>query len=161
MFYSVGIFRTSSLGDSISITLRELLQECWEWWGEVTLYRNLQQRAGSLNIKSILWIKENLRFQAKEFSALLSMGRCKSLSSLNRCFLMHLSCLGPASCVFSHPEFFSAYCRECRQPDGSWVASIPLLPGCPDSLELHARLNHWWLWHPCLLTWQEMWELSW
>ena len=54
MFYSVGIFRTSSLGDSISITLRELLQECWEWWGEVTLYRNLQQRAGSLNIKSIL-----------------------------------------------------------------------------------------------------------
>ena len=35
----------------------------------------LQQRAGSLNIKTQLLIKENQISQVKEFSALLYMGR--------------------------------------------------------------------------------------
>ena len=38
----------------------------------------LQQRAGSLNIKWLLLIKENQIFQVKEFSTFLCMGRCKS-----------------------------------------------------------------------------------
>ena len=42
----------------------------------------LQQRADSWNIKKLLLIKENQTSQAKEFSAFLCMGRCKSLGSL-------------------------------------------------------------------------------
>ena len=42
----------------------------------------LQQRAGSLNIKWLLLIKENQIFQDKEFSTFLCMGRSKSLGSL-------------------------------------------------------------------------------
>ena len=46
------------------------------------LHRSVQQRASSLNIKRILWIKENQTPQVKEFSAFLCMGRCQSLGSL-------------------------------------------------------------------------------
>ena len=50
MFYLVGIFRTSSLGSQVA--LRELLQG-GEGRGEPGYIEILQQRAGSLNIKSI------------------------------------------------------------------------------------------------------------
>ena len=76
--YSVRSFRTSSLGGSNSnnperIALRRQ--------GGV-----LQQRAGSQNIKSLLVIKENQISQVKEFSALLYMGRCKSLGQIKSFF---------------------------------------------------------------------------
>ena len=61
------------------MTLRELLRG---GGGGVNLHRSLQQRAGCLNIKSILWIKENQISQVEEFSAFLRMGRCKSLGSV-------------------------------------------------------------------------------
>ena len=43
----------------------------------------LQQRAGSLNVKSLLLIKETRYL--KELSAFLCMGRYKSLGSLKSC----------------------------------------------------------------------------
>ena len=54
----------------------------------------LQQRAGSLNIKRLLLIKENQLSQVKEFSALLYMGRCKRLNSLKSFIHIRLSYLG-------------------------------------------------------------------
>ena len=50
--------------------------------GETGYIEVLQQRAGSLNIKILLFIKENQISQVKEFSAFLCMERCKSLCSL-------------------------------------------------------------------------------
>lgn len=42
--------------------------------GESGYIELLQQRAGSLNVKSVLLITENLTSQVKEFSAFLSVG---------------------------------------------------------------------------------------
>ena len=63
MFYSVGFFRTSSLGNKY---LKKPGDHCSEEaGGGARLYRSLQQRAGSLNIKIfllIIIIKKRERF---------------------------------------------------------------------------------------------------
>ena len=80
MFCWVGIFRTSSLGDSISSNPeRTALRRQGDEPGYIKV---LQQRAGSLNIERLLLIKENQISQVKEFSAFLYKGRGKSLGSL-------------------------------------------------------------------------------
>ena len=57
MLYSVGIFRTSSLGYSISSNPDKTApRKRGEEPGYIEI---LQQRAGSLNIKRVLLIKEN------------------------------------------------------------------------------------------------------
>ena len=79
MFYSVGIFRTSSPGDSISSDPeRTTLRRRGEKPGYIEV---LQQRAGSLNIKTLLLIKGNLIFQVEEFSAFLCIGSLGSSKS--------------------------------------------------------------------------------
>ena len=88
MFYSVGIFRTSNLGDSISSDPeRTAPRRRGEEPGYIEV---LQQRAGSLNIKRLLLLKENQISQVKEFSAFLCMGKCKSLGSQK--FIIPLTC---------------------------------------------------------------------
>ena len=42
----------------------------------------LRQRPGSQDFKRLLLIKENLVSEVKEFSAIVCVGRCKSLGSL-------------------------------------------------------------------------------
>ena len=80
VFYSVGIFRTSSMGGSISSNPE---RTAWRRLGEKPGYIEfLWQRADSLNIKRWLLIKETQIFQSKEFRTFLCMGRCKSLGSL-------------------------------------------------------------------------------
>ena len=80
MFYLLGIFRTLSPGDSISSNPeRTVLRRPGEEPGYIEF---LQQRAGSLNIKRLLLIKENQISPVKELSAFLCMGRCRSLDSL-------------------------------------------------------------------------------
>ena len=80
MFYLLGIFRTLSLGDSISSSPeRTALRRPGEEPGYIEV---LQQRAGSLNIKRLLLIKENQISPVKELSAFLFMGRCSNLDSL-------------------------------------------------------------------------------
>ena len=94
MFYLVGIFRTSSLGDSISDYLERTAPR--RWVGEESGYIEvLQGRAGDLNIKRLLLIKEN------QISQVLCLGRWKHLGSLRLFLWQHLSSLGPVSCVFS------------------------------------------------------------
>ena len=51
--------------------------------GGVRLYRSLQKRAGTLNIRRLALIKKNQVSQVEEFSTFLCMGRCRSLGSLN------------------------------------------------------------------------------
>ena len=71
-FYLVGMFRTLSLGDSISVALkRKVLQGR----GEFRLYINLQQREQAVRTSKF-------RYRVKEFS-ILCLGRCKPLGSLN------------------------------------------------------------------------------
>ena len=63
-FIRPGIFRTSSLGDSISSNPeRTALRRQGDDTGHIEV---LQQRAGSQNIKWLLLIKENQIFQVKE-----------------------------------------------------------------------------------------------
>ena len=97
MFYPVGTFRTLSPGDSMSSDPeRTVLRRQGEEKGYIEV---LQQRTGSVNIKRLLWTKENQISQVKEFSTFLCMGRCKSLSSLKSILCTRPSYLGPVSCV--------------------------------------------------------------
>ena len=69
MFYSVGNFRASSLGDSISNDPeRTALRRRGEESGYIEV---LQQGAGSLNIKRVLLTKGNQISQVEQFSTLL------------------------------------------------------------------------------------------
>ena len=122
----------------------------------------LQQRAGSLNIKRLLLIKENQISQVKEFSTFLCIGRCKSLSSLES-FLPYASQLsGPVSFIVhiwsSSVLTVGNDCRlmatrSHRYSSPSWVPW-----GLRSShLEDH---NYWWLWHPSLLIRQEIFHSS-
>ena len=93
MFYLVGIFRTSSPGDSISNdSERTTLRRRGEKPGYIEV---LQQRAGSLNIKRLLLINGNLISQVKEFSVFLCIVSPGSLKS----FLQYKnsSCSTPSS----------------------------------------------------------------
>ena len=102
MFYSVGIFRISRLRDSISSNPERTAPRRWRWGGQVRLHRSLQQRAGSLNIKWLLLVKENQISQVEEFRAFLCMGRCESLGEL-KSFLSYASQLsGAKSCFLVH-----------------------------------------------------------
>ena len=61
------------------------------------------------------------------------------------------------SCIFLHPEILSVYCREWLQPGGcQWDRrrSASWLPLGLRSSRLESQ-NHWWLWQPSLLIWQE------
>ena len=84
MFFSMGSFRTSSPGDSLS---RNPERAAPGKQGEEPGYEVVQQWTRSLNIKRLLLIKGNLLSKVKEFSAFLWRGRCKSLGSLKSCLL--------------------------------------------------------------------------
>ena len=146
------IFRTSNLGDSISSNPeRTALRRK----GEKSHYIEIcNKRQVVWTSKVFLWIKENQISQVKEFSAFLCLGRCKNLGPLKSFISYASQLLGPVPCAFSHPEFFRAPCREWLQPDGWQITGILLLPECLEGW------NHWWLWHPCLLIWQEIFHFS-
>ena len=90
MLYSMVIFRTSSLGYSISSNPERSGPWKLGVGREVRLYRSLQEGAGSPNIKRLLLIKEVQISQIKELSDFICMGRCKSFGSL-KSFLLYVS----------------------------------------------------------------------
>ena len=94
----------------------------------------LQQRAGSLNIKRLLLIKENQLSQVKEFSALLYMGRCKRLNSLKSFIHIHLSYLG-------FPGGSDSKASACNVGDPGLIPGLGRFPG-----EGNGNL----LWYSCL-----------
>jgi hypothetical protein len=91
-----------------------------KWREEPGYIRALQQRAGSLNIKKLLGVKENQISQAKRFSTFLCMGRSMSLPQL-KSFL----CYAPQRSGASILSFFRAHCPEWLQCDGCYTAGIP------------------------------------
>ena len=122
----------------------------------------LQQRAGSLNIKRLLLLKENQISQVKEFSAFLCMGKCKSLGSV-KSFLWYVPQLSGASFLRFHIlSFLRVHHGEWLQPDGCQMADILSILSSlrAQQLTIHGGCNCWWLWHPCLLVWQEIFRFS-
>ena len=117
MFYLVGIFRTSSPGDSFSSNWENCSSGAQ---GGVRLYGSLQQGEGSLNIKRLLLIMENQISQVKEFSALLCMGRLKSLGLL-KLFLSYAS------------QLSGTRCSPGGLADGCQIVFL----GCPLGSEIH------------------------
>ena len=91
MFYSVGSFRTSSLGVSISSSLdRTALRR----WGEESGYTQVSNKGQVVWISKLFWgIKANQISQVKEFSILLYMERCKSLGSLKSFPFIYISAI--------------------------------------------------------------------
>ena len=76
------------------VTLREQL------WGRQPAYIEvLQQRAGGLNVRGLLLVKENQISQVKEFSTFLCMRRWKSLGS-PKSFLWYAPQLSGARILF-------------------------------------------------------------
>ena len=133
------MFRTPSLGDSISVALRKLLQGGRS--RGVRPYITLQQR------EQAVWTSK-IRCQVKQF-CILCMERCKPLGPLNSllsyatqlsgtkfCFLVHLKeWQMAASC---NPQLLSNHC-------GGWQHLLDHSLGSPHS-HLETR-NRWWLWH--------------
>ena len=129
--------------------------------GGVRLHRSLQQRTGSLNIRSILWIKENQISQVKELALFCVWGYARVWAHWNHFFHMHLSYLGPASCVLHIlsssvlivGSSYSLMAASLHKYSSSWM-----LLGLRNS---HLEdWNGWWMWNPCLQIWQEILHFS-
>ena len=118
MLYSMVIFRTSSLGYSISSNPERSGPWKLRVGREVRLYRSLQEGTDSPNIKRLLLIKEVQISQIKELSDFICMGRCKSFGSL-KSFLLYVSQLYGASVL---PLFTFHRAPQCLQgvPATQW-----------------------------------------
>ena len=127
----VGIVKTSSVRDSISSNVERTLRRRQ---GEEPGYiEGLQQRAGRLNIKRVLRIKENQTSQVKEFSTFLCMGRCKSLGWLKSFLLQAFQLFCVSILCFHILSSVGAYRREWLKPDDCQIAGSVLFPGCPEA----------------------------
>ena len=100
MFYSLWMFGLQAEREHLKCPWENCSEEARRGARLYILKEVLQQRAGSLNVKKLLF-KENQVSQVKGFSAFLCTGRCKSLDSLKSFFGMHLSYLWLESCVFT------------------------------------------------------------
>ena len=120
MCYSVGIFRTSSPGDSISSNSERTAP--WKWGKEPGYIEVLQQRVGSLNIRRLLLKKTRY----PKLSAFLCMGRYKSLGSL-KSFLWYIPQLsGPVSWIFTSWVFSGlTFGSGCSPVAARWQVFIP------------------------------------
>ena len=79
----------------------------------------------------------------------------------NHPFDRHLSCLGPRSCAFKPWASLGLTVGSGRSLT---AARRQVFFSFPSSLRAHWLMldtcNHWWLWHSCLLIWQEIFQVS-
>ena len=183
----MGIFGIAIPGDSIS---RNPERTASRRKREDSSYiEALQQRANSLNIKTLLLNKEKQKTQVKEFSDFLCIGRCKNLGSLKSVLWCAPQLSGASMCctsVLSHSVM-----SDSLRPQGLWptgvycgvflILSFPVAyvgSGCkmilmdarwvffPFLCPLRAQqltlegCSCWRLWHLCLLLWQEIFHFS-
>ena len=90
------------------------------------------------------------------------MGKCKSLGSV-KSFLWYVPQLSGASFLRFHIlSFLRVHHGEWLQPDGCQMADILSILSSlrAQQLTIHGGCNCWWLWHPCLLVWQEIFRFS-
>ena len=104
-------------------------------------------------------MKENQLSQDKKFRLFSVCNDAGIWAHWNHSFDTHLSYLGPVSC-FHILSFLSSGLTVgigC-----SLGAGILLLPKFPQSSPAHhcGGCSRWWLWHPCLLIWQEIFHFS-
>ena len=126
MFYLVGIFRTSSPGDSISSDPERAPPGRQ---GKEPGYIEVCNRGQVIWMpKVFLWTKENQISQIKEFSAFLCMRRWLLKSVLS--YASQLS--GPSAWWFSQPELPWVCWREWLQSNDCQIPGV-LLP--PESLQ--------------------------
>ena len=157
MFYLVGIFRTSSPGDSLSSNPERI---ALRMWGQESGYIEIcNKRHVVWTSKIFLWIKTRyLRLRNLE---LFLYGKMQESGHWNHSLHMHLDYPEPTSCcllTFWAPLGL-AVGSGCS-PDGCQITGIFLLP---EERALEVKLEactHWWLWHPCLLVWQEIFHFS-
>ena len=117
----------------------------------------------------ISWTEEPSRLQSigshrikRDWSNLactlaLCIGRCKS-PSLLKSFLSYASQLsGARTLCFSYPEFLSPHHKEWLQPDGQQIVLVffSFLRALRAQEFAFGGQNHWRLWQPGLLIWQE------
>ena len=114
------MFRIPNPGDNISVALR-LLQRSRR--GSQAIYRLALLPTKQSEHQRLLLVKET-RYQVKEFSVLLCMGRCKPLGSLNS-FLSYAPQLSGAKSYF-----LIVYILYCLFSCGGWLlfASLQLTP---------------------------------
>ena len=105
MLYLVGIFRTSRLGGRISSYPEEIALRRQVW--ESDYIEVLQQREDSLNIRRLLLIKgKSDIFRLRNLALFYIWEDVRVWAHRNYSFVMHLTYVGPVSCVFtSLPEF--------------------------------------------------------
>ena len=98
MLHSMGIFRTSSLGDSVSSdrTVRRR-------WVEDSGYTEVCNKAGSLKVKSFCELKPDT---SRNLALFYIWGNARVWAHWNHALHMHLGYLGPVTCLFQ------AHCRE-------------------------------------------------
>ena len=124
------------------------------------LYRSFTTKgAGRLNFKRLLLMKENQLSQVKKFRLFSVCKDARIWAHWNHPFDTHLSYLGPVSC-FHILSFLSS--GLSGGTGCSLRAGILLLSEFPQSSPAHhcGGCNCWWLWHPCLLIWQEIFHFS-
>ena len=149
--------RTAAWETAFQITLKNCSEEVT---GGTRIFRSFATKGQVVrNVKRLLLIKENQISRVKEFSVFL----CKSLGSLksflwyardarlwvhwNHCFDMHLSYLGPVSCIFT--SWVSSGLTTgsgCSLMAARWqvfFSDLSFLRAHQLTLE---GCNRWWLW---------------
>ena len=158
MLYLVGNSRTSSMRDRISSyperTASRRLGD-----RRARLYKVLQQRASSLNIKRLFLIRGSQVFQAKEFSTFYVWEDTRVWTHWNYSFHMHLSYLEPVSRVFHILSFLEAHPREWLQSDAVRSQIFFSFLSAITAQELTVEGWNCW-WPPCSLIWQEILNFS-
>ena len=147
IFNSVGIFRTSSLGDSIlsnperttrsqgrSQVIQKFCNKGQVVWTSKDYYWLEKTRYPKLRNSVLFYVWEDARVWVHR----------------RHSFDMHLSSLGPVTCVFHILSFPRTHHREWLQSDGCWMAGILSFLNSPRThqLTIHGGCNCWWLWHP-------------
>ena len=115
----MGIFRTSSQGDSISRNPERTPKRQGEVPGYIEV---LQQMTGHLNIKRLL-LKKTRWPKSRNLALFYVWEAARVWVHWNHSFDTCLSFQGPVSC-FHLPKFLRAHQREWLQSDGHKMASI-------------------------------------
>ena len=155
MFYLVKTFRTSSLGGNISSNPERTIPRRWGGGVGARLHRSLQEGAGRQNIKRLLLFKKNQISEVEEFSGFMYVKMQESGLTEIIPFICISAIWGqPASCDLIFHILSSSLTVESGGSlrATAWQVFFFLV-----------ALKGWnlgWLWHPCLLIWQEILHFS-
>ena len=149
------IFRTWRLGDCILSNSERIAPRRWE--EEPSYIEVLQQRAGSLNINIFFGKLKKTSYLKLRNLAFFYLWEDVRVWALKPSFWYAPQLFG-ASIPFSHPEFQRAHHSSLMA--AKWQISFSFLSVLYAHWLTLKSCNCWWLWHPCLLTWQGIFHFS-